>query len=341
MAGETRHRTALRAPIVLAASGGGHLDLLVRIRSVAADRDRIWLTSPGSRADQLEAEGERVVTVDAMDRTKLSVSNPSRSALLALRLRPRVVITSGAGMVMPFVQTARMLGARVLFVETMARVTSPSTSGLLLARMADEVFVQWPELQAFYPWATLCRPALIEVGRPDAATQAAKRGTFLAVGTHHEPFDRLLRMAGEAAAQGLLPSPVIAQSGASEHHPRGFEGDHWLDPDAFRRHLASAEIVIGHAGSGLVSGALAAGTRPLVLSRRSAFGEHVDDHQIQIARKLEQLGLAVRLGMSVQASDVRRAAQPLPDEDPFAGLPTLEDRLRLALHRIAPLARAA
>jgi UDP-N-acetylglucosamine transferase subunit ALG13 len=332
---------AHRAPIVLAASGGGHLDLLVRIRSVAADRERIWLTSPGSRAQQLEAEGERVVTVDPMDRTKLSASNPSRSALLALKLRPRVVITSGAGMVAPFCQAAKLLGARVLFIETMARVTSPSAGGLFISRMADEVFVQWPELLAFYPWATLTRPALIDIGRPDAATQDAKRGTFLAVGTHHEPFDRLLRMAGEAAATGLLPGPIVAQSGASTQHPRGFDGGSWLSPDAFREQLATSRVVIGHAGSGLVSSALAAGTRPMILARRAALGEHVDDHQIQIARKLEQLGLAVRLGLAVQGSDVRRAAQPLPEEDPFAGLPTLEDRLATTLHRIAPIARAA
>jgi UDP-N-acetylglucosamine transferase subunit ALG13 len=341
LAGESRHRSALRAPIVLAASGGGHLDLLVRIRSVADEHERIWLTSPGSRADQLEAEGERVVTVDPMDRTKLSASNPSRSALLALRLRPRVVITSGAGMVAPFCQAAKLLGSRILFVETMARVTSPSTGGLLISRMADEVFVQWPELLAFYPWATLCRPALIDIGRPTPTERRAKRGTFLAVGTHHEPFDRLLRMAGEAAAKGLLPAPVIAQSGASEHHPRGFEGGSWLDPDAFRRQLAAARVVIGHAGSGLVSNALAAGTRPLILARRRAFDEHVDDHQIQIARKLEQLGLAVRLGLAVGPGDVRAAAQPLPEDDPFGELPTLEERLGATLRRIAPVRRAA
>jgi UDP-N-acetylglucosamine transferase subunit ALG13 len=336
-----RHRPAQRAPIVLAASGGGHLDLLVRIRSVAAEHERIWLTSPGSRADQLRAEGERVVTVDPMDRTRLSASNPSRSALLALRLRPRVVITSGAGMVAPFCQAAKLLGARVLFVETMARVTSPSAGGLLISRLADEVFVQWPELLAFYPWATLCRPALIEIGRPPASVQEAKRGTFLAVGTHHEPFDRLLRLAREAAAKGLLPTPVVAQSGASADHPPDFAGSSWLDPDSFRRHLAGARVVIGHAGSGFVSSALAAGTRPLILARRRASGEHVDDHQIQIARKLEQLGLAVRLGLAVQPADVRRAAAPLPDGDPFGDLPSLQERLGATLRRIAPAARAA
>ena len=74
---ETPRRPALRAPIVLAASGGGHLDLLVRIRAVAADRDRVWLTSPGSRARQLEAEGERVVTVDPTDDEKAPVKELS------------------------------------------------------------------------------------------------------------------------------------------------------------------------------------------------------------------------------------------------------------------------
>lgn len=327
-------------PVVLAASGGGHLDLLVRIRRAFDDHERIWLTAPGRRADELRAEGERVETVSPLDRTRLSPANPSRSALLALRLRPRVVVTSGAGMVLPFVQAARMLGARTLFVETMARVTSPSASGYLLAGMASESFVQWPELLAFYPWATVCRPAMLELG--SGRPRSERAGTFVAVGTHHEPFDRLLALVDEAAAAGLLPEPVIAQSGASGYRPRSFEAQPWMDPAQFRERIQSARTVIGHAGSGLIAAALATGARPLVLARRRDRGEHVDDHQLQLTGKLDQLGLVVRLGERLGPDELARADRPLPDDDPFGDAPALEERVAAALERVsAPLARVA
>jgi UDP-N-acetylglucosamine transferase subunit ALG13 len=57
--------------------------------------------------------------------------------------------------------------------------------------------------------------------------------------------------------------------------------------------LASADVVIGHAGTGLALSSLAAGRRPVLLARDAARGEHVDDHQQQTHRTLEEAGLAV------------------------------------------------
>ena len=57
--------------------------------------------------------------------------------------------------------------------------------------------------------------------------------------------------------------------------------------------MRSAHVVVAHSGIGSALGALAAGRRPVLVPMRAVRGEHVDDHQVQIACELERRGLAV------------------------------------------------
>ena len=70
-----------------------------------------------------------------------------------LRDRPEVVISTGAGMVIPTCLIAKLLGAKLVFIETAARVTTPSRTGKFLYRFADEFYVQWEPLLKVYPKA--------------------------------------------------------------------------------------------------------------------------------------------------------------------------------------------
>ena len=87
-----------------------------------------------------------------------------------------------------------------------------------------------------------------------------------------------------------------------------------------------------HSGSGIIGVALRNGRRPLVLPRLHGHGEHVDDHQVQIARKLGQMGLAVALDGEIGPAHVAAAAAPLP-EAAVAGDPSVADALRAAMGR--------
>ena len=73
-----------------------------------------------------------------------------RNLLLAWRLvgrlRPEVVLTTGAATAVPFAWVGRLRGARVVYIESITRIEKPSLSCRLVAPVADRVYVQWPQL---------------------------------------------------------------------------------------------------------------------------------------------------------------------------------------------------
>ena len=245
------------------------------------------------------------------------------------RVRPEVVVTSGAGVVVPYCVIARALGARIIYMETMARVTSGSRAGRVLSRIADSTLVQWPESLEVYPGARRCSPPLLEQGETEAVPH--RRGTFVALGTHWQPFTRLMAMVEEAVAAGLLPEPVTAQVGDFSYPSQRITTVTSLPPDELAELMRTSEIVICHGGAGIIATAIRAGRRPLALARRERDGEHIDDHQQEIVSKLSSLGLVAPLehGVTEQSvelgrTDVREGELPLPG-------PSMRDALAEAL----------
>jgi UDP-N-acetylglucosamine--N-acetylmuramyl-(pentapeptide) pyrophosphoryl-undecaprenol N-acetylglucosamine transferase len=295
-------------PIHLAASLGGHLELLTAIGASLDGRELIWVTAAGSGADPLRSAGEEVRDVPRFSRARplSALKNALSSALLAWRERPSVLVTTGAGSIVAFCVAARLLGAKVVFIETMARVTSPSASGRVLSRIACKVLVQWPEMARVYPGAVVCRPALWEDVRAGGGRRDG--GTFVSVGTHRHPFDRMLALVDEAVGEGVLPQPVVAQTGTSTYRPEHFESRAALRQDEVLGALEDARYVVCHAGSGIISAALRAGHKPLVVARRRSHAEHVDDHQQQIVSKLSELGLVVPVNGHIGEAELQAAA---------------------------------
>ena len=72
---------------------------------------------------------------------------------LVRQLRPRLVVTTGAGLSVPFAWVGWLVGAKVVYVESLARVTEPSLSCRLIRPIADRIYVQWPELVRVIPRA--------------------------------------------------------------------------------------------------------------------------------------------------------------------------------------------
>jgi len=74
-------------------------------------------------------------------------------ALKILRAeRPQVILSTGAGIVVPFALVGRfLLGTRVIFIETLARVRKPSLTGRIMYRLAHEYYYQWEALGQYFP----------------------------------------------------------------------------------------------------------------------------------------------------------------------------------------------
>jgi beta-1,4-N-acetylglucosaminyltransferase len=145
---------AERVDVLLACSSGGHLLQLLALREAWDGYSHAWVTDDRSDARSL-LRGEQVTY--AHWPTTRNLWTLARNALLAWRvvrrLRPAVVLTTGAATAVPFAWVGRLTGARVVYVESVTRIESLSLSCRLIAPVADRLYVQWPELRESAPRA--------------------------------------------------------------------------------------------------------------------------------------------------------------------------------------------
>jgi beta-1,4-N-acetylglucosaminyltransferase len=113
----------------------------------------------------------------------------------------------------------------------------------------------------------------------------------VSVGNATQPFNRLLEAV--KALVPLLPAPVVVQHGHTPFSCVACMSREFLDTERFTEEIATAEVLILHAGAGSALHAIKARKVPVIVPRRSCFGEHVDDHQVEFARQLGAERLAV------------------------------------------------
>ena len=72
------------------------------------------------------------------------------------KYRPKVIISTGSNIAVPLFLVGKLRGSKIIFIETRAKVYARSMTGILVRRMADQIFVQWPEMLKLYPEAKYC-----------------------------------------------------------------------------------------------------------------------------------------------------------------------------------------
>ena len=145
--------------VLLVCSTGGHLLQLLALREAYGDERRVWVTFDKSDARSL-LRGEDVVYAFGPTNRSFGLTaarNTLRNIALAWRVvgrtKPAVVLTTGAGVAVPFAWVARMRGARVVYVESFTRIEGPSLSCRLIRPVAARVYGQWPEFAQAVPRA--------------------------------------------------------------------------------------------------------------------------------------------------------------------------------------------
>jgi UDP-N-acetylglucosamine:LPS N-acetylglucosamine transferase len=148
----------------LVASSGGHVLQLFSLGAAWSDRTRLWISNDRSDARSLLEGEEAYFLPGPSSRDPVAFL---RNLVFALRLvrrrRPRVVVTTGADIAVPFALVARLFSARVVYVESFTRIVTPSLSCRLIAPFAERVYVQWPELRRAVPKARFAG-AVVEAG---------------------------------------------------------------------------------------------------------------------------------------------------------------------------------
>lgn len=157
----TGHSAPRRVRALLVASSGGHLMQLHALEPWWSRHDRLWVSFNSSHARSLLV-GEEVVYAFAP--TTRNIPNLLRNTQLAAqvlwRYRPDVVVTTGAGVGLPFIVLGRLLGAMTVFIEVYDRITMPTLTGQMARPFTNVVLVQWKDQLRAYPEAVLVGPLL-------------------------------------------------------------------------------------------------------------------------------------------------------------------------------------
>lgn len=114
---------------------------------------------------------------------------------------------------------------------------------------------------------------------------------FVTVGSQKFQFDRLVRAVDALVASGAAGDGAFAQTGACTYIPEHMEHEAFLDRDSFRGHMDACDVVVTHGGTGAIIGAVKDGKKVIAVPRLAKYGEHVDDHQIEIVRQFGEMGL--------------------------------------------------
>ncbi|MFQ6178957.1 glycosyltransferase [Bacillus paranthracis] len=111
---------------------------------------------------------------------------------------------------------------------------------------------------------------------------------FVTVGTHEQQFNRLVEGMDELISDSAIVEEVFIQKGYSNYNPDFCQSKELMDYDEMINKTREASIVITHGGPGSIMLALSMGKIPIVFPRNPEYGEHVDNHQILFAKRLEQ-----------------------------------------------------
>ena len=124
---------------------------------------------------------------------------------------------------------------------------------------------------------------------------------FVTVGTHEQPFNRLIEYIDSLKKEGVIIENVIIQTGFSTYEPKYCKSYKLLPYNEMEKNVRDAHIVITHGGPASFIMPLQMGKIPIVVPRQHQFKEHVNDHQVEFA-----MAVSRRMGTIIPIIDIVR-----------------------------------
>lgn len=117
---------------------------------------------------------------------------------------------------------------------------------------------------------------------------------FVAVGTQKFQMNRLLKEIDNCIERGDITESVFAQIGNSSYQPKNYEYSTFLCKEDFEKRVKECNLLITHSGVATIITGLKFGKPVIVVPRLAKYGEHVDDHQLQIADSFQELNFVIK-----------------------------------------------
>lgn len=133
---------------------------------------------------------------------------------------------------------------------------------------------------------------------------------FVTVGTHEQPFNRLIQKIDELKEEGIIQDDVFIQTGFSTFEPKNCKWSKLIPYQQMVENVADARIIITHGGPASFVMPLQIGKTPIVVPRQYQFNEHVNNHQVEFTRNVAQ-----RMGSIISVEDIQMLGEIITNYD--------------------------
>lgn len=139
--------------ICFIASSGGHLEQLMMLKPLMEKYNTFIVTE---ETDYYVNFDKKTYYLNQMNRHEISfipkiILNSVKSLIIFINENPDYVISTGALAVIPMCIIAKLFKKKVIFIESFAKITSPTLTGKLIYKFADQFYIQWESMRKFYP----------------------------------------------------------------------------------------------------------------------------------------------------------------------------------------------
>lgn len=146
-----------KTKICLVSSSGGHLTQLKQMLPIMDDKEFFLVTEHNSTTVDLKTKYKTYYLLQ-QERKSFSffmkfIVNVIKTIYILIKENPQIVISTGAGATLPMCIIGKVLGAKLIFLESFAKINTPTKTGKIVYKIADYFYIQWPELKKVYPEA--------------------------------------------------------------------------------------------------------------------------------------------------------------------------------------------
>jgi UDP-N-acetylglucosamine transferase subunit ALG13 len=133
---------------------------------------------------------------------------------------------------------------------------------------------------------------------------------FVTVGTHEQPFNRLVKCMDDLKKDGLIQDDVIIQTGFSTYEPKNCKWKKLFPYEEMVKMVDQARIVVTHGGPSSFMMPLQIGKTPIVVPRQHKLDEHVNNHQVEFCRAVKE-----RYGNIIVVEDIKELGSIITNYD--------------------------
>lgn len=155
----------MKKKVIFISSGGGHLEELLALEALFNDVDYLLVTEKTDTTLFLNNKYRNVSYLAYGTKAHLFsylfifTFNIIKSFFLFIKFRPDFVVSTGTHTAVPMCRIAHLFKKKIVWIETMANITTGTKAGQMVYKYADKMIVQWNEMLEVYPnaeyWGTV------------------------------------------------------------------------------------------------------------------------------------------------------------------------------------------